>query len=44
MEHFEITAEVIHRSHVHLGLFIDSKTPAEIEVRIMAEGMAMKMV
>ena len=42
MEHFEIKKETMQRLHGPIGLFIDSKTPAEIAVSIMAEIIAIK--
>ena len=42
MEHFEIKKETMQRLHCPIGLFIDSKTPAEIAVSIMAEIIAIK--
>ena len=42
MEHFEIAKETMQRLHGPIGLFIDSKTPAEIAVSIMAEIIAIK--
>ncbi|WP_417034921.1 XdhC family protein [Comamonas kerstersii] len=42
VEHFGITAQAIQRLHGPLGLFIDSKTPAEIAVSIMAEVITVK--
>ena len=42
MEHFEIEKETMQRLHGPIGLFIDSKTPAEIAVSIMAEIIAIK--
>ena len=42
IEHFEIEKETMQRLHGPIGLFIDSKTPAEIAVSIMAEIIAIK--
>ena len=42
IEHFDVAPEVMQRLHGPIGLFIDSKTPAEIAVSIMAEIIAIK--
>lgn len=42
IEHFEIDKKTMERLHGPIGLFIDSKTPAEIAVSIMAEIIAIK--
>lgn len=42
IEHFEIEKETMQRLYGPIGLFIDSKTPAEIAVSIMAEIIAIK--
>lgn len=42
VEHFDISDETIQRLHGPIGLFIDSKTPAEIAVSILAEIIAVK--
>ncbi|MDR3003352.1 MAG: XdhC family protein [Acidovorax sp.] len=41
-EHFDITADAMARLHSPAGLFIGSKTPAEIAVSIMAQIIAAK--
>lgn len=41
-EHFDIADHDLQRLHGPIGLFIDSKTPAEIAVSIMAEIIAVK--
>ncbi|MCZ8251361.1 MAG: XdhC family protein [Hylemonella sp.] len=41
-EHFEISYEVLDRLHGPAGLYIASKTPAEIALSIMAEVVAVK--
>ena len=40
--HFRISAEVLDRLHGPAGLYIASKTPAEIALSIMAEVVAVK--
>lgn len=42
MEHFDIPPETMQRLRGPIGIFIDSKTPAEIAVSIMAEIIAVK--
>ncbi|MGE8396454.1 MAG: XdhC family protein [Comamonas sp.] len=42
MEHFGISEAAMNRLHGPLGLFIDSKTPAEIAVSVMAQVIAVK--
>ena len=42
MEHFDIAPTTMERLRGPIGLFIDSKTPAEIAISIMAEIIAIK--
>ena len=42
LEHFDVSAENIARLKGPIGLYIGSKTPAEIAVSIMAEVLAVK--
>ncbi len=42
IEHFDETAESLARLHAPIGLYIGSKTPAEIAVSVMAEILAVK--
>ncbi|HCL77628.1 XdhC family protein [Stutzerimonas nitrititolerans] len=42
MEHFDETEESLARLHAPVGIYIGSKTPAEIAVSVMAEILAVK--
>ncbi|MGE4405069.1 XdhC family protein [Pseudomonas sp.] len=42
IEHFDETEESLRRLHAPVGLYIGSKTPAEIAVSVMAEILAVK--
>ena len=42
LEHFDFSPETMDRLRGPIGLFIDSKTPAEIAISIMAEVIAVK--
>ena len=42
IEHFDETAESLERLHAPVGIYIGSKTPAEIAVSVMAEILAVK--
>lgn len=42
MEHFDVQPQVIDRLHAPVGLYIGSKTPAEIAVSVMAQVLAIK--
>ncbi|TGV05386.1 hypothetical protein E4695_16440 [Alcaligenaceae bacterium 429] len=42
MQHFDLTAEQLNKLRGPIGIYIGSKTPAEIAISLMAEVIAIK--